>query len=124
MKYLLTLFILFLSVNFIFAQNTRNLDSIVNINLPSLSSLSINTSNTSNLLSRKFDPDFSNVKVNMNYRVIKEGFFHLSKDAFKNYDQFDYEVFKFTPEDALRNITPNYDLHSAPLPSPTYYSID
>lgn len=118
MKYLLTLFI---SVNFINAQNFKSLDSIVNINLPSLSSLSINTST---LLSRKYDPDFSNLKVNMNYRVIKEGFFHLSKDAFKNYDQFDYEVFKFTPEDALRNITPNYDLHSAPLPSPTYYQID
>jgi len=33
-------------------------------------------------------------------------------------------VFKYTPEDALRKITPNYDLHSAPLPSPTYYPID
>lgn len=124
MKYLLTLFILFLSVNFINAQNFKSLDSIVNINLPSLSSLSINTSNTSTLLSRKYDPDFSNVKVNMNFREIKEGFFHMSKDAFTNYDQFDYEVFKYTPEDALRRITPNYDLHSAPLPSPTYYQID
>ena len=122
MKIKLSLGVLLMSVSMLsFAQNTINLDSIVNINLPSLSSLSINTSN---LLSRKFDPDFSNVKINRNYREIKEVFFHLSKDAITNYDQFDYEVFNYTPEDALRRITPNYDLMSAPLPAPTYYSND
>ena len=81
--------------------------------------------NTSISNTSKFSvPDFLQVKVNRNYPEIKEGSFVMSKDAFTNYDQFDYEVFKYTPADALRKITPNYDLHSAPLPSPTYYHID
>lgn len=121
MKYLLYLIFIAVSINFMNAQNPRNLDSIVNLNLPSLSYLSLNTSN---LVSRKFNPDFSNVNVNRNYRDIKEGNFVISEDAFKYYDQFDYEVFKYTPEDALRRILPNYDLMSAPLPPPTYYQVD
>jgi len=118
MKYL---FFFILSINFMNAQNVRNLDSVVNVSLPSLSYMTLNTSNFS---LNKYNQNFLNLKVNKHYREIKEGFFVLSKDAFKNYDQFDYEVFKYTPEDALRKITPNYDLNSAPLPSPTYYPID
>jgi hypothetical protein len=106
------------------AQTTTAVDSIGNgrnVTLPSLSYISFNASN---LLSNKYSQNFSNVKGNTNYRSIKEGFFVLSKEAIEGYDQFDYEVFKYTPADALRRITPNYDLHSAPLPSPTYYSVD
>lgn len=114
------LFILF-ACSLGFSQNTTNLDSIANINLPSLSSLS---SHSANLVSRKLNTDFSKVKVNTNYRDIKEGHFVMSKDAFVNYNQFDYRVFNYTSEDALRRITPNYDLMSAPLPSPTYYSME
>ena len=118
MKYLI---FFILSINFMNAQNVRNLDSVVNVSLPSLSYMTLNTSNFS---LNKYNQNFLNLKVNKHYRKIKEGFFVLSKDAFKNYDQFDYDVFKYTPEDALRKITPNYDLNSAPLPSPTYYPID
>ena len=103
------------------AQSLKNLDSVVNASLPSLSYMTLNTSTLS---SNKYNQNFEKLKVNKHYREIKEGFFVLSKEAFINYDQFDYDVFKYTPEDALRKITPNYDLHSAPLPSPTYYPID
>jgi hypothetical protein len=111
------------------AQSLKNLDSVVNVSLPSLSYMTLNTSTLS---SNKYNQNFVKLKVNKHYRDIKEGFFvlskeafiNLSKEAFINYDQFDYDVFKYTPEDALRKITPNYDLHSAPLPSPTYYPID
>jgi len=103
------------------AQSLKNLDSVVNVSLPPLSYMTLNTSTLS---SNKYNQNFEKLKVNKHYREIKEGFFVLSKEAFINYDQFDYDVFKYTPEDALRKITPNYDLHSAPLPSPTYYPID
>jgi hypothetical protein len=118
MKYL---FIFILSLNFMDAQSLKNLDLVVNASLPSLSYMTLNTSTLS---SNKYNQNFVKLKVNKHYRDIKRGFFVLSKEAFINYDQFDYDVFKYTPEDALRKITPNYDLHSAPLPSPTYYPID
>ena len=121
MRLIFLLILICSNLNLMTAQTASAPDLIVNVNLPSFSSLSINTSD---LVSRKFNSDFSNVKVNTNYQSIKEGNLVMSKEAFLNYNQFDYEVFKHTPADALRRITPNFDLHSAPLPSPTYYSVD
>jgi hypothetical protein len=116
------LILILISSSTIISAQQSSLHLTRNSSLPTLSLLSLNTSisNTSKLSI----PDFSNVKVNRNFREIKEGSFVMSKDAFLNHNQFDYEVFKYTPADALRKITPNYDLNSAPLPSPTYYHID
>ena len=118
MKVIISFFTLLISA-LSFSQSNIVIDSTKNFTPPSLASLSLN-----GLTSNVFKADFSNIKVNTHYREIKEVFFVLSKNAFQNYDQFDYDVFKYTPGDALRKISPNYDLHIAPLPSPTYYPVD
>ncbi|MBZ9628069.1 hypothetical protein LB450_08140 [Psychroflexus sp. CAK1W] len=123
MRFILILFVALICGNTcLFGQQQAALDSTQSSVLPALSLLSLNT----NILKtdRFKKPNLSNLNFNMHYRDIKEGSFVMSKDAFKNFDQFDYEVFKYTPADALSRIMPNYDLNSAPLPPPTYYSND
>ncbi|WP_037315670.1 hypothetical protein [Salegentibacter sp. Hel_I_6] len=54
---------------------------------------------------------------NYSLKSIKDGNFTISNFNLKKKNLFDYQDFKNKPADRLKELMPNYDLMSAPLPS-------
>jgi hypothetical protein len=54
---------------------------------------------------------------NYSLKSIKDGNFTISNFNLKKKNFFDYQDFRNNPADRLKELMPDYDLNSAPLPS-------